>query len=185
MGVRFRPDGRTLLAWSSRRIYSWNVPVPGDLPDRQKLERMVGARVDGFRVKPLSTSAFQGKQDFVAQPPFEFAEGPERPDHGPKTSFTQFRYSQTHPFHWIGAAENLKDPARAEACCRLGIMAERDLAWDLAKHWHQKAVDAGPSKWADEAQRRLKEIPARMRHLRPTRPVSPAVPASAPSTQPK
>ena len=171
-----------LVGVSSHAVYLWD--VPRQLPSCQELERMTGARVEGTKVVPLPASLLE-KRDLVAVAPFAFTKGAEPPGPSPQIPFTLFRWSKHHPFHWIGAAEDPKGPRHAEACYRLGVFAERDTKWDRAREWHQKAIDAGPSKWADEARWRLREMPARIAYLKSEEQAPPAAPASAPSTQPK
>ncbi len=162
--LRISPDGSTLaVALRDGSIAFWDISEK--LPTIRELERMTGARLVDFEVKPLPEKAYHGPQHFVPEGRYSFPRKARGPASAPGNRFLRFRWTKAHPLHWIDSAQDSQNPAQAEACYRLGIIYERSMEWEQAEAWHQKAIEAGPSEWADESRRRLKEMPVRIKFL--------------------
>jgi dipeptidyl aminopeptidase/acylaminoacyl peptidase len=70
---------------------------------------------------------------------------PERNLHGAQPQPP--RWPQTHPFHWLSAAES----GDADAMIELGIIYDRDNELDKAWKWYNRALHAG----SDRAEERI------------------------------
>jgi len=182
-GLSFSPDGHVLASG----LYDGNVvlwDIPRALPSHRTLERLTGARIVGFEIEPLPMKAYRtlvgirGTGSHVAPTAWG------RSQAVPQNSFLQFAWNEWHPFCWVHAAEAPDNSAHAQACYRLGIIAERNMDWERARKWHQRAIDAGAPKWVDCARWRLKEMPVRIEYLASMAKASRSTTTSAPSTCP-